>query len=105
MLKYSNNIRVLCSNYKTALKYAENRRIWFRSFADIAVESSDISAWITSHDNVYIIVSKWLTQLLIYCHCFYPGGASYARVLAVVVSVCASVSLCVCQTPVLCQNG
>jgi len=44
MLKYSNNIRVLCSNYKTALKYAENRRIWFRSFADIAVESSDISA-------------------------------------------------------------
>ena len=36
---------------------------------------------------------------------FNPRGASYERVLAVVVCLCVSVCLSVCHTPVSYQNG
>ena len=41
------------------------------------------------------------------CFVFYPRGASYARVLAVVacLCVCLSVCVCVCHTPVFYQMG
>ena len=50
------------------------------------------------HISKFRTLSK-LTEINIQSICFYQHGASYVRVLAVVVSI--YVSLSVCQTPVL----